>query len=108
MNIKQALLTIDKMKKDWYRPPIRYGIKRCEFEYQSYKHSAMNEIKFYLLEHQNENPISAIENFRYQMDCFACGTENGIANFMFSVYYDVATDVLDTLLGMNNDTGGAR
>lgn len=101
MNMKKVLSIIDSLRDGWYNPPTKYGIqKKIEFYYQSYSSSAIKEIKFYLMEHKNEDAINAIENFRYLMDCFACEARNGSANFMFSVYYDVATDVLDVLLSL--------
>lgn len=101
MKMKYILSVINDLRDEWYKPPSAYyHRKRVEFEQQSYARSAMDEIRFYLMEHKNENPISALENFRYMVDCFACETKNDGANFMFSVYYDVASDVLDVLLGM--------
>ena len=101
VNMKYVLSVIDELRDEWYKPPMRYyHRKRADFEYQSYKRSAMDEIKFYLMEHENEDPVSAVEEFRYMMNRFACETKNGGVNFMFSIYYDVATDILDVLLGM--------
>lgn len=100
-NVKtiDALLLIDDLQNEWYKPPTSYyNQKIINFEFQSYKYSAINEIKLYLKKHENKDPISAAEEFRYKMDCFASETKNGNANFMFSIYYDVATDVLDVLL----------
>lgn len=98
MNIIKTLSIIDKLEKECYKPPETYAQKRSIFIYQSYKRSAIEEIKKYLKEHKKENPITALEEFRCKMDYYACKTENGNANFMFSVYYDIATDVLDTLI----------
>lgn len=99
MNMKKVIGVIDTLRNGWYNPPSSYGKqKKIDFIHQSYSHSAINEIKFYLMEHENEDPIKAIEDFRYKMDCFACDTKNSMANFMFSTYYDVATDVLDLLI----------
>ena len=101
VNMKYVLSVINELRDEWYKPPSGYyRRKRAEFEQQSYARSAMNEICFYLMEHENENPITAVENFRHMVDCFACETKNEDSNFMFSVYYDVASDVLDVLLGM--------
>ena len=101
MNMKYILSVIDEFRDEYYKSPTSYYHRRkVDFEYQSYKRSAMDEIKFYLMEHENEDPVSAVEEFRYTMNSFACETKNGGANFMFSIYYDVATDVLDVLLGM--------
>lgn len=101
MSVITALSIIDSLREGWYDSPFIYFQKKIEFEYKSYQHSAIVEIKRYLMEHNKEDPIKMLEEFRYQMDFFACETKNPTANFMFSVYYDVATDVMDTLLGMN-------
>lgn len=98
-NMKQVLSIIDKARDDWYNPPTNYYKKnKADFEYQSYKRSAIDEIKFYLMEHQDQNPVDAIEDFRHMIDHFACNAHSGSANFMFSIYYDVATDVLDVIV----------
>lgn len=96
-----ALSVINKMREEWYRPPkeYQYGFR---FEYDSYKHSAISEICMYLMEHELEDPIEALETFRCEMDNFACNAKTTSTNFMFSVYYDIATDVLDVLLSPYN------
>lgn len=99
MDMNTALVLINQLRDELYSHPKEYyRQKRAYFEYQSFKSSAIEELMMYLIRHKNKNPIDAIEDFRYQMDCFACKTRNGIANFIFSVYYDVVTDVLDQLL----------
>lgn len=101
VSMKYVLSVINDLRDEWYKPPSGYYYrKREEFVHQSYARSAMDEIRFYLMEHENENPITAVENFRHMVDSFACGTKNIEAKIMFSVYYDVASDVLDVLLGM--------
>lgn len=100
MNVKSVLSVIDTLRDGWYDPPHTYKIKKIDFMLKSYSRSAMEEIKLYLMGNDQKDPISVIEDFRYLVDDFACNTENADANFMFSVYYDVATDVLDTLLTM--------
>lgn len=101
MTNEQALSALDSIRKGWYGSPSNYyGFKKAEFEFISYSRSAIGEIYLYLLKNKNKNPIEVLEEFRGMMDDFACYARNGIANFMFSIYYDVATDVLDTLLNM--------
>lgn len=104
-DIQHALSVIQEVKQKWYESPVKYyncnsALKKVDFEYQSYKRSGINEIILYLLDHTDQKPIDAVEDFRYLMDKFACETKNGGANFMFSIYYDVATDILDVLLSM--------
>lgn len=100
MTTRQAISVIDSLRNGWYTGPTTYHMKKCEFIYQSHLRSGIKELEIYLLEHKDQNPISGVEDFRYLMDYYACETKNESANFMFSVYYDVATDVLDTLLNM--------
>lgn len=101
VNMKYVLSVINNLRNEWYKPPSSYyHRKRAEFEHQSYARSAMDEIRFYLMEHEKENPITTLEKFRSMVDGFACETKNDGAKFMFSVYYDVASDILDVLLGM--------
>lgn len=98
MTVKHVLLIISKYRDDWYKPPTSYKQKRVDFEYQSFKRSACEELILYLSSHSDQNPISAIEDFRHMMDDFACRSKTSSANFMFSVYYDVATDLLDVMI----------
>lgn len=94
----RALSIIDSLQHGWYNPPVNYYQKRINFETQSYRHSAIREILFYLLDHVDESPISAIEDFRRLVDGLSCIGPNENVRFMFSVYYDVATEVLDVLI----------
>lgn len=100
MTTNQAVSIVDSLGRGWYYPPKTHKKKMVNFIHQSYSSSAIEEIKIYLKWHMDQNPIDVIEDFRYMVDNFACETKNPEANFMFSVYYDVATDVLDTLLTM--------
>lgn len=100
MNMVYVLSVIDSLRAGWYDAPSSYNRKKINFMQQSYRRSAMDEIKFYLMEHKNEDPIQVIENFCNMMDKFSCNAKNKNISFMFSVYYDVANDVLDVLLGM--------
>lgn len=102
MSMKYVLSVIDQARDEWYKPPTTYyEKKRVDFDYQSLKRSAVDEIKFYLMEHEDQNPIDVIEEFRYVVDHLACNAQNGTKNFMFSIYYDVATDILDIVVGLN-------
>lgn len=101
MKTKKALSLIEKARFDYYseKPLEFYKTKRVDFVFNSYRRSAVNEIKFYLIDHDDVHPITALEDFIHMCDTFACKTTNSDANFMFSVYCDVATDMLDILIG---------
>lgn len=100
MNVLKAISVIDSLREGWYIPPTNYNKKRKDFDKMSFQRTAMDEIRFYLMEHASENPVDTIEKFRRMMDEFSCRPKSDDTSFMFSVYYDVATDVLDVLLGM--------
>lgn len=68
------------------------------FEYRAYRLAGLEEVKKFIMEHENLGAMTAVELFRSKMDDFACRTNSPNAHFMFSVYYDTATDVLDTLI----------
>lgn len=73
------------------------------FAQKSYSNWAKKEIDRYLAQNKGDS-IDAVEEFRSMMDSFACNAKTAEANFMFSVAYDVATDVLDGLIGDQNDS----
>lgn len=107
MDIDHAISVINDMCSDWYGPPTKYyGPRRVIFIQRSYAHSAIKEIKRCLMganeyseiRYKNKDPFDLIEDFRKMVDYFAGNTKNGDTKFMFSVYYDVATDVLDILI----------
>lgn len=102
MKINKAIVLIDKHIAKYYKAPTRpirfNGMDLIKFQEASYKRWAAREIRDYLDRHRKHEPINAVEEFRYSMDQFACSTKNPRKNFMFSVAYDVATDILDMLL----------
>lgn len=89
---------INNLLKKCDYPKRYYGRKSIEFDYESYRRSALLEIKMALIREYKKDPILVVEEFRSKVDNFACKTKNGTANFMFSTYYDIATDVLDQLI----------
>lgn len=72
-----------------------------EFITQSYRKSCLDELELYLKKHKGDSPILALENFRNQMDSYALQCYGKDANIMFSVYYDVSTEVLDIVIEIN-------
>lgn len=67
------------------------------FELFSYRNWAIDELIRYIRKHGDIHPLDAIEDFRYQMDLYACKTTSNVLNFAFSVAVDVARDALDVL-----------
>lgn len=98
MKLKKALKIIDRMRKESYQSPKTYWMDSTKFAYRSYQKWALDEIRLYLLIRSDQNPIERIEDFRYQMDVAATRATTDSCNFMFSIAYDVASDVLDVLL----------
>lgn len=97
VTVKQALQVVDSLRQGWYDPPVFYQ-NNIRFMQRSYTHSAILEIERYLKEHEGCNPVDVVEDFRGEVGDYACQAKNEMTCFMFSVYYDVATDVLDVLI----------
>lgn len=87
------------MLDECYEPPSTYDVsKAAEFAQQSYARWAMQEIIRYVGKNSNTPIYILMEEFRSKMDDAACEAKDPSKNFMFSVAYDVATDVLDYFL----------
>lgn len=101
MTVKYVLFLLKEMEEEWYRPPTNYyNRKKIDFKYQSYGHAAILELKKYIMQNKNASPIIAIDEFRYLMGCYASIASNEEINFMFSVYKEVSSDILEVLQGM--------
>lgn len=98
MELSYVLSVIDEMKDEWYKPPSSEYVhrKKIDFEYQSYRHSAIHEIRWYLIKHGDQNVFETLMDFFYE-------TKDRSSIFMFSVYCEVVLDVLDVLYGMGGD-----
>lgn len=82
----------------WYSFPMTKSSKKEVFRNISYGRSAVNEILIYLEKHSDVDLYTNITNFRNMMDEFTLRANTQDTNFFFSCYYDVATNVLDTLI----------
>lgn len=99
-NKNKLMRLIDEMLyRGWYQEPSTYyGTTKLTFMMTSYKHWALNELRLYALSHLEEDSVTCVEKFRSMVDCLACDAKTSDSNFMYSVCYDVATDVLDMML----------
>lgn len=89
----------DLLNSAWYRAPSRWGIDVTTFRFLSYKRSGLIELRNYVQNHEEfDDILDAIEEYRWMVDVIACGAKTDNKNFMFSTFYDVATEVLDMLL----------
>ena len=71
-------------------------INKKNFQQLSYSKWAANEVLSYVLKRQNVRPLFAVEEFSAIMDKHAC--ENSKTGYIFSVAYDISTDILDMLI----------
>lgn len=97
---KYVVSQVRNMREKWYKPPKTYQMKNVRFKMISLNRSAMNEIERALLMNQNKDPFDVVDEFRSEMDRMACGAKTSESNFMYSVYCDVANDVLDMMLSL--------
>lgn len=82
-----------KSQRKWITSHLCYW-KKDEFTQLCYQLWAGNEILDYLRKHRNLGLLEGIEQFRRMMDNYSCRSKS----ICFSVAYDVATDILDTLI----------
>lgn len=99
MNKKMAISFIDTLLEGCYDKPITYYNKnRTVFKEQSYSYSAILEVRKYIADNCKGDAIDCVEKFRKMVDNYACHAQNEEMKFMFSVYYDTVTDLLDRFL----------
>lgn len=98
MTTNNAIKKINKHRKKYYNSPKTFYQKRSKFDYLSYNKWALDEIYLTLRRNTGRNAIKVIEDFRYSMDLAATNAKTDSCNFMFSIAYDAATDILDILL----------
>ena len=75
-----------------------YRSKRSVFDLYSYSIWTLNELKDYVLFHYCHEKYDIeyyIEEFRKQMDEFACSAKTELTKYMFSLAYDETTNFLD-------------
>lgn len=89
--------TIRKFQGVHYPVPDEI-IDETLFKAQSYSASAFDELIRYIMEHDSQNLMEAVEEFRYKMDSFAACARSEEVNFMFSCMYDAMTDFLDFII----------
>ena len=68
------------------------------FLQESYTRWAAEELLKDILENESVDPVIVVESFRKKVDRYS--TMNTNTSYMFSVAYDVATNILDILLGI--------
>lgn len=100
MSKEECIEIVEKMRKQYYDIPLGkcYSIHDVMFKFESYIRWSVSEILNFLENSEEENPLTLLEKFRWEMDQYACQANGDDANLMFSTAYDVATDILDTLI----------
>lgn len=98
MSTSYILSIVQEMANEYYPKPTTYRMKKSYFIYDSYSRWAIKELIDYILSNSDRYVLDVVEEFRNKMDDYASYAKSGDANFMFSVAYDVATVVLDTLI----------
>lgn len=99
MTANAAIIVIDKCLRRSYRKPLRCQEKNNAVYLQKlYGNWAVGEIRDYINNHRDWDPLMAVEEFRYAMDTLATSSKKSKNHFMFSVAYDVASHILDELI----------
>lgn len=95
---KDYILSVIKDYADEYLKVPQRRLSRGDFEQRSYQRWAVDEILRAIEKSNSAPPIVAVEDFIRKMDEFSC--KNHRTSIIFSVAYDVATDILDLLIAM--------
>lgn len=96
---ERAIYAIQEYRYDINHPSSNWPA--YYFTQASYSRWAAEEIIIYILSHVNLTPIEAVEEFRDLMEDYATRDRYDKQNsYIFSVAYDVATDIYDILLAM--------
>lgn len=81
----------------FYPPPRRY-YRNLNFEFEALKRWAIMELRYYVCCHTEMRPIDGVVKFREMMNQFSLKEKTETTKHIFSVAYDVATDILDHML----------
>ena len=99
MTCEEAIKIVDRLYIDYfkrnYEKPQSFKMK---FKYFSYSRWSLNEIKRWLIESENEDPLEVLYCFSDIMLDYACLSKNGDSNFIFSTACDTAKFVIDELI----------
>lgn len=100
MRSEKVLSVIHTLRRGWYVPNVSL-FKMDEFQRASYRMSALEELEDYFRSNLRapfrEDPWEILENFRKQCENASCENKTEDYKFMFTIYYDVVTDVMDQL-----------
>lgn len=98
MRVIDVVKKIDEIYVDFFkRKHDKYPTKHINFEYRSYSRWSLNEIREYLLQNRDANPLELLDSFLYIMTDYACRSK-GTGNFIFSVACDITQFVIDEIL----------
>ena len=94
------IAAILEYKENLNQPVTAYP--QVQFTQSSYSHWAVDEILMYIFVHLNLTPVQAVERFRSKMNYYSTMQDkvDSEANCIFSIAYDVATNILDVLIAM--------
>lgn len=103
MKMCAALALIDELlDSGWYAKPRYYdGMKRMKettIANQSYRRWALRELGDFLSSCPDHEPIFLLEKYRSVMNDKACNGKTEEFRYVFTMCYEVATEVMDMLL----------
>lgn len=83
---------LNRKRKNYFR------IGKRNFYFFAYQKWTLEEIQRKIIDHPNQSVITLLENFRDDLDDFACIALTPEANEQFSTAYDICTDILDMVI----------
>ena len=102
MLTKQKVLEVimDCETENLYPTELGY-LQKKEFALVSYNLSGLEALYYYILNYKGENMLEAVESFRQMVNDFSCEAGiNNPAGYIFSIYYDIASYILDLIIQM--------
>lgn len=97
--VERTLMEIDKIAEIYYKGPKSYDMPKELFCKLSYEKMAICELKVWIMRNQGiMSPILTIEKFRKTMESNCTNCTDLEKRYIYIIYTDVATNVLDHLL----------
>ena len=101
--MERAIKLIDELlESGWYEgPPLVHGLRKIKKDSilgMSYRRTALLELKMFLESCPEHDPVFLIDKYRNSMNDLASSNRPNSFRFIFGVFYEVSTEVLDMLI----------
>ena len=95
---EHALALVEKLMKEEYQMPDRFGISLDTYIFRAYQSWAIRDLYKYLTTADEKDPMAIFDNYICIADMNACYAKDELFSFKWSVASDVGTCILDDWL----------